>query len=651
MSQNVKARIARSGSWLGEVIPQRWAGALQVLLDAVGWSGAVIAATFLRLEFSFTGIDAKALAVLLAVVVVTQTLTGVAFGLYQQRWRFGSLDEVGGLVRAAIATTVVLTVADLFVSKRTIPLSAVVMGGFVGLVVMFSIRYAWRLSFELSRHPDERVATRTIVFGAGEAGSEIVRSLKRNPKSPYLPVAVLDDDLSKQRQEVSHVRVQGTRHDLAQVAKRLDAKTLLIAMPSASAELVTELNRVATESGMDVKILPPVDELFEGRVNIADIRSISEVDLLGRRQVQTDLSSIAGYLRGKRVLVTGAGGSIGSELCRQIAGFDPESLLMLDRDESALHTVQMSIEGRALLDSPNLILADIRDRDRITRIFEQTRPHVVFHAAALKHLPLLESYPGEAVKSNVWGTLNILEAAMDVGVDQFVNISTDKAANPACVLGYSKRIAERLTAYAAGTATKGTYLSVRFGNVLGSRGSVLPAFRSMIAAGGPVTVTAPDVTRFFMTIPESVELVIQAGAIGAAGEVLVLDMGEPIRIDDVARILIRESGRPIQIEYTGLRPGEKLHEELFGDGEVDVRPVHPLISHTPVPSVQLDRVLELDPDADNEKIIRALRDLIASADGNTVFPVPASTDVDPRQNCRVQRAGDGNRTRVLSLGS
>jgi FlaA1/EpsC-like NDP-sugar epimerase len=280
---------------------------------------------------------------------------------------------------------------------------------------------------------------------------------------------------------------------------------------------------------------------------------------------------------------------------------------MLDRDESALHNVQMSIEGRALLDSPNLILADIRDRDVMSRLFHKHRPHVVFHAAALKHLPLLESYPAEALKSNVWGTLNVLEAAAEVGVEQFVNISTDKAANPCCVLGYSKRIAERLTANIASKAATGRYLSVRFGNVLGSRGSVIPAFKSMIDAGGPVTVTAPDVTRFFMTIPESVELVIQAGAIGGAGEVLVLDMGHPIKIDDVARLLIRESGKNIDIVYTGLRPGEKMHEELFGDDEIDVRPVHPLISHSPVPSIDLDVVLDVDPASDNEKIVDSLR--------------------------------------------
>jgi FlaA1/EpsC-like NDP-sugar epimerase len=280
--------------------------------------------------------------------------------------------------------------------------------------------------------------------------------------------------------------------------------------------------------------------------------------------------------------VTGAGGSIGSELCRQICKFEPAALVMLDRDESALHAVQLSITGRALLDDPNLVLADIRDADEIKRVFAEHRPDVVFHAAALKHLTLLERHPEEAVKTNIWGTMHVLEAAAAAGVERFVNISTDKAADAISVLGLTKRIGERLTAGFARDAD-GVFLSVRFGNVLGSRGSVLGAFRSQIASGGPVTVTDPNVSRFFMTIEEAVQLVIQAGAIGRDGEALVLDMGQPVRIDEVAKRMIAEAGRDVEIVYTGLRPGEKLHEQLLGTGEIDRRPCHPLISHVDVP--------------------------------------------------------------------
>jgi FlaA1/EpsC-like NDP-sugar epimerase len=352
--------------------------------------------------------------------------------------------------------------------------------------------------------------------------------------------------------------------------------------------------------------MPPVRELFGGDVGVADIRAVTVADLLGRHEIAIDLPSIAGYLTGRRVLVTGAGGSIGSELCRQVHNLAPAELIMVDRDESALHAVQLSIEGRALLDTPNLVLLDIRDQPRLARLFAERRPEVVFHAAALKHQPLLERHPGEAVKTNIWGTLSVLDVAAATGVDRFVNISTDKAADPCSVLGYSKRIAERLTAHVA-SETEGTYLSVRFGNVLGSRGSMLGTFQAQIASGGPITVTHPEVTRYFMTVEEAVQLVIQAGAIGRDGEALVLDMGQPVAIADVARRLAELAERPVEIIYTGLRPGEKLHEILLGTDEEDVRPVHHLVSHVEVPALSPDDVRRLEPAEPAPAVIEQLR--------------------------------------------
>ena len=349
-------------------------------------------------------------------------------------------------------------------------------------------------------------------------------------------------------------------------------------MPSASADTIRELSTLAREVGLEVLVLPPVRDLFNGRPSASDLRSLDVADLLGRQPVELDMGAIADEISGKRVLVTGAGGSIGSELCRQISRFGPARLVMLDRDESGLHGTQMSIEGRALLDSDDLALCDIRDSAALRVVFERTRPQVVFHAAALKHLTMLERNPREAFKTNVVGTLNVLDAARAVGVESFVNISTDKAARPTCVLGWSKRIAERLTA-GFDEASRGRYISVRFGNVLGSRGSVVPPFLEQINQGGPVTVTHPDVERYFMLIPEACQLVLQAGAIGRGGEVMVLDMGSPVKIVDVARTLIDLSGRrDIDVVFTGLRPGEKLAEELFTPGEDVVRSSHPLIS-------------------------------------------------------------------------
>lgn len=312
--------------------------------------------------------------------------------------------------------------------------------------------------------------------------------------------------------------------------------------------------------------------------------------LIGARPTTTDLAGVDELVRGRRVLVTGAGGSIGSELCRQLARFDPAEVIMLDRDETALQHVQVSVAGHGLLDTRDVVLADIRDAEAISRVFADRRPDVVFHAAALKHLPMLEQYPDEAWKTNVLGTQNVLLAAVAADVPTLVNISTDKAANPTSVLGQTKRIAERLTAWTA--AENGLdYVSVRFGNVLGSRGSMIPLFADLIRAGRPVTVTHPDATRYFMTIPEACHLVIQAAAIAEPGEVLVLDMGEPVRILEVAKRMLEELGGSSEIVFSGLRPGEKLHEDLIGNGETERRPVHPKISHAsvpPLPPIELD---------------------------------------------------------------
>ena len=349
----------------------------------------------------------------------------------------------------------------------------------------------------------------------------------------------------------------------------------------------------------------------------------------------SDVASVREHIAGQRVLVTGAGGSIGAELCRQLHQLGPAQLIMLDRDESALHAVQLMLHGRALLDSEETVLADIRDRRRVREVFERFRPGIVFHAAALKHLPLLERCPAEALKSNVLGTLTVLEAAADHGVHSFVNISTDKAANPVSVLGYSKRITERLTADMSARAG-GRFLSVRFGNVLGSRGSVLTALSAQVAAGGPVTVTDPEVRRYFMLADEAVHLVLQAAAIGRGGEVLVLDMGEPVRIADMARRMAASSGREVDIVFTGLRPGEKLSEDRLGPGESDLRPYHPLISQVPVPPLSADEVTALDPDADADSLCHELARLArgSSHDGARAIPAQSRDDLGRRGSRR-----------------
>jgi FlaA1/EpsC-like NDP-sugar epimerase len=586
---------------------------IQILLDATAWIVAVVAGTYLRYEFTLAPVYKSQMYRFLPVVALVLIGTGLVLGLYRRRWRYGSYDEAAAVFATVLITAVALIVLDGWVmSPRPVPLSAVILGAFIGLVSMMGVRFIWRFVIESKNRPNA-AASRVIVYGAADMGVQVVSSMLRTPDSPYRPVAFLDDNPNRRRLSVLGVSVMGTKDDLHHVAEMEDATTLLVAVPNPSANLIGELSKSATEAGLNVKVLPPVSEMFGTPPEISDIRDLTEADLLGRHEIHTDLESIAHYITGRRVLVTGAGGSIGSELCRQLSRFAPDRLIMLDRDESALHSVQLSIEGKAMLDSPDVVLADLRDPAAINRVFLDTRPDVVFHAAALKHLPLLERFPREAVLTNVLGTQAVLEAARAAGVDRFVNVSTDKAANPINVLGYSKRVAERLTAAMAEQAD-GTYLSVRFGNVLGSRGSVLTSFRAQIEAGGPVTVTDPEVTRYFMTVPEAVQLVIQAGAIGSDGQVLVLDMGEPVKIAEVAERLVEQSRRPIRIVYTGLRPGEKLHEELLGDGELDVRPRHPLITHAPVKALPMDVLRELPaPDATDDEVVAWLCGHCASA--------------------------------------
>jgi FlaA1/EpsC-like NDP-sugar epimerase len=376
------------------------------------------------------------------------------------------------------------------------------------------------------------------------------------------------------------------------------------------ATLSEQLGGVRVRGGQDakrtVRVLPAVGDLVDNHSSVGGIRDIDLPDLLGRRPIETDVGTAAAYLAGRRVLVTGAGGSIGSELCRQIRGYRPAELVMLDRDDSSLLATRLSIRDSSRDKAISLVLGDVRDVDLVRALFAERKPQVVFHAAALKHLPFLENAPGEAVKTNVWGTLSVLEAAAASGVERFVNISTDKAANPTSVLGFSKRITERLTAQVAAGAD-GLFASVRFGNVLGSRGSVLTIFMSQIAAGGPVTVTHPEVTRYFMTVREAVQLVVRAGAIGAAGDVFVFDMGTPVRIDDIARRLVSGARSPAEIVYLGLGAGEKLHEELFGPGEIDERPDHPLISRISVPALDTRPIALLDPWAAGEHVRTRLR--------------------------------------------
>ena len=575
---------------------------LQFILDTIALSLTAMAVSYGRFVYQGHYDPLKAtkesISWVLLIVFLVQALVGYIVGIYRRKWRYGSFDEVAGLIVTTTLSIVILLFVRIFDrSTAPYPRSVIVLGSLAGLFLMAANRYLWRLIRQQLHRPNESTAAKILVYGAGEGGIQIVNTLLRNPSSLYLPVGFIDDNPETHRLSISGVPVIGGRASLEEAKNKTRASVLLIAIPSADSTLINDISKRAQSLGMDVKIVPPVQNLFERPLDPSDIRDLTDEDLLGRRKIHTDLQQISNYLVNRRVLVTGAGGSIGSELCRQLVRFNPAELIMLDRDESALHEVQLSIHGRALLDTPQTVLADLRDAATINEIFKTRQPEVVFHAAALKHLPLLERYPSEAYQTNVLGTATLLQAAQTNGVKVFVNISTDKAANPISILGYSKRIAERITASFGATATTGKYISVRFGNVLGSRGSVLMSFRDQIEKGGPVTVTHKGVTRYFMTISEAVQLVIQAGAIGSSGEVLVLDMGNPVSIYDVATQLVSNSRKTVAIEIVGLRAGEKVHEELFGDGEIDTRPHHPLISHVKVVSISNDILVPNPSDA------------------------------------------------------
>jgi len=501
---------------------------------------------------------------------------GWASHLYRNRYRVGTFEEMLVLGACWAMAAGVAVLANLSFFSPRVPTSIVAIGMMLAGGIMVGARVLWRLARQAENRPDPEGRTRVLVFGAGDGGTSVIKAMLGDTDSRYVPVGLLDDDPKKQNRVVEGVRVLGTSDDISRLGLRADM--VLIAIPTAKPELVSRVSEKAEDVGLDVMILPSTTELFGLMATIDIARPLQITDLLGRDEVEIDHESVSAYLSGKVVLVTGAGGSIGSELCRQILRYEPKRLVMLDRDETALQGVQISVAGHGLLDDENIVLADIRDRERMFEVFEHHRPGIVFHAAALKHLPLLEAHPREGLLTNVFGTKNVLEAAESVSVTHFVNVSTDKAANPTSVLGTTKRLAEALTLQ-TGSNASGEFMSVRFGNVIGSRGSVLPAFEAQIAAGGPVTVTHRDVTRYFMSIPEASRLVLQAGAIGKTGETLVLDMGEPMKIVDLAERLIRHHKSDAEIVYTGLRPNEKLHEVLGHEGETMVVGLHPRIWH------------------------------------------------------------------------
>ncbi|KGN41407.1 dTDP-glucose 4,6-dehydratase [Knoellia aerolata DSM 18566] len=569
--------------------------------DAVSWLLALFGFLLVRHEFALSERMWVIAAAYVAAAIGLQVVGGFATHLYLGRSKVGSFDEVTSLAQIVVANSVILG-ATFYIAAPLFSRGI----AFVMPALAFLFMAAGRWVFRMARQQDRRRRTEhpgvpALIYGAGDAGHQLAGLVDSSGDSPYSIVGFIDDDPRLRFLRVNGYRVLGRGVDLVAAARAAHAEVVVLAISQASPQLIQDVSDRCTEAGLDLVVVPPLREMISGRIDLDELRAFNVADLLGRRPIETELSEIAGYVTGKVVLVTGAGGSIGSELARQVSQLGPSKLILLDRDESALHATKLSLDGDGLLDTDDTVLCDIRDQGALCAAFARLAPEVVFHAAALKHLPMLERFPEEGWKTNVLGTLNVLECAATNGVQHFVNISTDKAADATSVLGQTKRLAERLTAWYAGE-TGMSFLSVRFGNVLGSRGSVLDTFRAQIERGGPLTVTDPEVSRFFMTIPEACELVLQAAAIGHPGDVLVLDMGEPVRIIDVARRLIEESGKDIQISFSGLRDGEKLHEVLLSAEERSRHTAHPLITQVSVPHLSPADVLANRLDLDDLEV-------------------------------------------------
>jgi FlaA1/EpsC-like NDP-sugar epimerase len=506
------------------------------------------------------------------------------FKLYKGMWRYTSINDLLNLIKATFVSSTIIILVILYVRRfEGYPRSVFIIDAFLTLFFIGGIRLFIRLvhqtptsdltsmgRFSFFQNTREGLK-RLFIIGAGDAGEKILRELRDNPRLKYQVVGFVDDDRRKHGMHIHGVPVLGDINQILQLAKEYEVDELLIAIASSTRKEMRQIVDLCKETGLKYKIIPGMGELIDGRLTIKSIRDVAYEDLMGRETVQLETEKIGEYLKDKTILVTGAGGSIGAELCRQIAHFSPSHLILLDRTENNLYQIEVEMRWEFPYLQCSPILGNVMNRETLKRIFSRYRPDVVFHAAAYKHVPIMELNPWETIFTNIKGTHSLLEVVKEFEVDRFVLVSTDKAVRPSNVMGASKRVAELLTQCYNNSFNPTRFMSVRFGNVIGSSGSVIPLFKGQIEKGGPVTVTHPEVTRYFMTIPEAAQLILQAGALGEGGEIFILDMGSPVKILDLARDLIRLSGfepdEDIEIKFIGLRPGEKLYEELITEGE------------------------------------------------------------------------------------
>lgn len=550
---------------------QRRKALLLMMLDIVFVNVSYYLALYLRFDGN---IEPQYIQVYMSNAVLITTLKIAVFcyfKLYKSIWKYASIEELISVVVACIVANAAI-LSFLFIKQTTLPRSIYIITTMIDTILIGGVRFSYRALRRIKNGNFSLTNSykKIMIIGGGDAGAMVIREYKNHTQLNSKPVVVIDDDDKKQGQVINGVPVLGKRADIPILAKKMDIDEIIIAIPSVSRKEIRNIVGICKKTKCKLKILPGIYEIIDGQVSIKKIRDVQIEDLLGREEVKLNIDEISSYIEGKNILVTGGGGSIGSELCRQIARFKPRKLVILDIYENNAYDIQNELLRRYKDINLDVIIGSIRDNKRINEIIEKEKPDVIFHAAAHKHVPLMENNPREAIKNNVFGTLNLVQTADRHGVKRFVMISTDKAVNPTNVMGATKRICEMIV-QSMNEISETEFVAVRFGNVLGSNGSVIPLFKKQIEEGGPVTVTHPDVVRYFMTIPEAAQLVIQAGAMANGGEIFILDMGEPVKIMDLAKDLIRFSGfEPnvdIPIKITGLRPGEKLFEELLLDEE------------------------------------------------------------------------------------
>ncbi|MGA7143379.1 MAG: nucleoside-diphosphate sugar epimerase/dehydratase [Desulfobacterales bacterium] len=613
---------------------------LVLLADILLLSISLFLAYLIRFDFHLPRQHSMLLYQLLPFVLIIKISCFYFFDLYRGMWRYTSISDLLNIIKASCVSSLVIVCLILFSHSRFIgfPRSVFIIDWCFTILLISGYRVCIRLYFEQNSGdktlsiPTRQVLTmffkkmaetkRLLIIGAGNGGEKIYREIHNNANLQFTVIGFLDDDLAKVGKKIHGIPVLGRINDIKRIAKLVNADEALIAIPSATSSEMRNILAHCKECGIQFKTIPGMGELINGKVTVNTIREVDYRDLLGREMIKLDEDKIGSYIKKARVMVTGAGGSIGSELCRQICRFKPECIVLFERAESPLFEINHELEHDFGDIEIIPILADVQDKEQIEKAFEAYQPQTVFHAAAYKHVPMLEIQPWKAVDNNIQGTANLIEITNKFNVERFVFVSTDKAVRPANVMGASKRIAEMLIQSQNGCGLSPTkYMTVRFGNVVGSVGSVVPLFKKQIQKGGPVTVTHPDVTRFFMTIPEACQLILQAGAMGNGGEIFLLEMGTSIKIVDMARDLIRLSGfepeEDIKIEYIGLRPGEKLYEELIIEGEDVIPTSHEKIMvlkgmdcNIQLLNGEINHLIHIAKDQESKKIKDKLKEIV-----------------------------------------